>query len=104
MWEMQNSPLGSAGRERRRFHQKLPIPNEALLEIRAHAININAIFFPRAKRALITGQIFNYRLFCLKIEVATFNTSIFGNLLKYFKNITLKTPSARFARFFFKIV
>ena len=45
MWEMQNSPLGSAGRERRRFHQKLPIPNEALLEIRAHAININAIFF-----------------------------------------------------------
>ena len=44
MWEMQNSPLGSAGRERRRFHQKLPIPNEALLEIRAHAININAFF------------------------------------------------------------
>ena len=30
---------------RRRFHQKLPIPNEALLEIRAHAININAFFF-----------------------------------------------------------
>ena len=60
MWEMQNSPLGSDGRGRR-FHQKLPIPNEALLEIREPIINVTFLkksnqFFGRAKRAKLTNS------------------------------------------------
>ena len=55
MWEMQNSPLGSDGRGRR-FHQKLPIPNEALLEIREPIINITFFFCERSELDQLTSN------------------------------------------------